>query len=342
MSQIPSPQNPNQQPSQQAPRTDHSAWDAAFASDEATVLLDESLLQNAAPSPAATQREGAAQPAYEAPASGDISWLDTPDEEATTPVTSLLRPAVPAAVTTAIPQVAPATSAPAAAVPEASVAVASTPTAVSTPAPSAHVSGAEADLFSPELEPSDTLSAQQQRFGRMQIIPGLMGLAALMGAFSFFSWAISLVLHAAAPAILPAGASLPSAPDTVSQLLAQGTNGVLYASLLGGSYLLSAWAGGYTAARMARFAPVKQGWSVWLWLVLSVAIASVLTAALPSQFNGSFAPFSAQSFLTTSVQVNGFLSFVLFLLIALVGALLGGLCGRIYHRRVERYPSVEH
>ncbi|MDO5749791.1 MAG: hypothetical protein Q4P78_01140 [Rothia sp. (in: high G+C Gram-positive bacteria)] len=342
MSQIPNPQNPQQSASsQQAQRSDHSAWDAAFASDEATVLLDESLLQNAAPSPAAAQRESAPQSAYEAPASGDISWLDTPDEEATTPVTSLLRPAVPAAVTTAIPQVAPAASAPAAA-PEATIPGASSAAAVSTPAPSAHVSGAETDLFSPEMEPSDALSAQQQRFGRMQIIPGLMGLAAFMGAFSFFSWAISLVLHVAAPAILPAGASLPSAPDTVSQLLAQGSNGVLYASLLGGSYLLSAWAGGYTAARMARFAPVKQGWSVWLWLVLSVGIASVLTAAMPGQFSGSFAPFSAQSFLTTSVQVNGFLAFVLFLLIALLGALLGGLCGRIYHRRVERYPSVEH
>ena len=36
---------------------------------------------------------------------------------------------------------------------------------------------------------------------------------------------------------------------------------------------------------------------------------------------------------------NGLLAVLLVLALSFLGAILGGLCGRLYHRRVDKYPS---
>lgn len=101
--------------------------------------------------------------------------------------------------------------------------------------------------------------------------------------------------------------------------------------------LIAYVAGGYVAARMARFSGLKQGLGVWLWAVIFSIVVGVIgffagnTSALMSRVSGLRLPVS-----TGTLTGGTIVTVVAIALIALVGALLGGLAGMRYHRRVDR------
>ncbi len=95
--------------------------------------------------------------------------------------------------------------------------------------------------------------------------------------------------------------------------------------------------GGYVAARMARFNGAKQGLAVWLW---AVVIAIILTIAgliagqqtdITSQVNLPALPVSSDE-----LTAGGLIGLAIVLVVTLVGAILGGLTGMRFHRRVDR------
>ncbi len=101
--------------------------------------------------------------------------------------------------------------------------------------------------------------------------------------------------------------------------------------------LIAYVAGGYVAARMARFSGLKQGLGVWLWALIFAIVLGVIgflagnTSDLMSRVSGLQLPVSTGSLTTGTI-----ITVVAIALIALVGALLGGLAGMRYHRRVDR------
>ncbi|WP_375423908.1 hypothetical protein [uncultured Friedmanniella sp.] len=101
--------------------------------------------------------------------------------------------------------------------------------------------------------------------------------------------------------------------------------------------LIAYVAGGYVAARMARFSGLKQGLGVWLWAVIFAVVLGVIgffagnTSALMSRVSGLRLPVS-----TGTLTGGTIVTVVAIALIALVGAMLGGLAGMRYHRRVDR------
>lgn len=110
--------------------------------------------------------------------------------------------------------------------------------------------------------------------------------------------------------------------------------GIILLAIIFVSYL----AGGYVAGRMARFNGLKQGLGVWLWAVIMailVAVAGWLADArfdLLAQLN-SFPRLPVnEGTLTTA----GVITAICVVAASLVGALLGGLAGMHYHRRVDR------
>ena len=110
--------------------------------------------------------------------------------------------------------------------------------------------------------------------------------------------------------------------------------GIVLLAIIFVSYL----AGGYVAGRMARFNGLKQGLGVWLWAVIMailVACAGWLAGArfdLLAQLN-SFPRLPVNEGTLTTAGVVAALAVVA---ASLIGALLGGLAGMRYHRRVDR------
>jgi hypothetical protein len=116
------------------------------------------------------------------------------------------------------------------------------------------------------------------------------------------------------------------------------TVGIVGAIALFVVLLTAYYCGGYVAARMARFNGVRQGLAVWLWSVFIAAVVAVLAALAGSQYDilselNSFPRIPvSQGTLTT----GGLLALVVAAIASLAGALLGGLAGMLFHRRVDR------
>jgi hypothetical protein len=97
------------------------------------------------------------------------------------------------------------------------------------------------------------------------------------------------------------------------------------------------YCGGYVAGRMARFNGLKQGLAVWLWAIIIILLLAALGAIL-----GSSSDMLQQvSFPTiptsrSDLTASGLIALAVLLGAALVGALLGGLAGMRFHRKVDR------
>jgi hypothetical protein len=113
--------------------------------------------------------------------------------------------------------------------------------------------------------------------------------------------------------------------------------------LVGGIVLLAIifvayLAGGYVAGRMARFNGLKQGLGVWLWAVIIailVAVAGMLAGArfdILRQLNS----FPRLPLNEGTLTTGGIIVAIGVVAVSLIGALLGGLAGMRYHRRVDR------
>jgi len=98
------------------------------------------------------------------------------------------------------------------------------------------------------------------------------------------------------------------------------------------------YCGGYVAGRMARFHGVRQGLAVWLWAVAIAALVAVLAALAGNQYDvlsklNSFPRIPvSQGNLTT----GGLIALVVVAAGSLGGALVGGLAGMHFHRKVDK------
>jgi len=101
---------------------------------------------------------------------------------------------------------------------------------------------------------------------------------------------------------------------------------------------VSYFAGGYVAGRMARFDGAKQGFAVWLWAIIVAVVVAIVAAIAGSQFDvlaqvNSFPRIPLnEGDLTAATAITA----VLLAIVSLVGAVLGGLAGMRFHRRVDR------
>ncbi len=113
--------------------------------------------------------------------------------------------------------------------------------------------------------------------------------------------------------------------------------------LVGGIVLLvilfiAYYCGGYVAGRMARFDGLKQGLAVWLWAIVVAIIVAVVGLLAGSEFNvlrelNSFPRIPIdEGTLTTA----GIIALVAVVVASLGGALLGGLAGMRFHRKVDK------
>jgi hypothetical protein len=95
--------------------------------------------------------------------------------------------------------------------------------------------------------------------------------------------------------------------------------------------------GGYVAGRMARFNGLLQGAAVWAWALVVAILVAILGAVAGTEYN-----ILAQLDIVPRIPVEegdlatgGIITAVAAVIVSLLGALLGGMAGMRFHRRVD-------
>jgi hypothetical protein len=171
--------------------------------------------------------------------------------------------------------------------------------------------------------------AQKEQFGGMKF-----------GA-TFFGWLTATGSVVILTALLTAaGVGIGQAQNLIVGQAAQNPvgTGLVGAIVLLVVVFIGYVAGGYVAGRMARFSGFKQGVGVFLWSVILTVVAAILVAIGGTRFDlltrlNIVVPIPMSTNALTAGAIIGGLAV---LVVTLVGAVLGGLAGMRFHRRVDR------
>jgi hypothetical protein len=195
------------------------------------------------------------------------------------------------------------------------------------PAPAAVPAGSQPSLR------EDVIAREKERYGGVKIGSAFFGWLTATGTAVLLT---ALVAGAGAAVGLSATGSAQEAGKAASDNAA--TVGIAGAIALIVVALVAYYCGGYVAGRMARFNGAKQGFAVWLWAVVIAIVVAVIAAIAGSQFNilANVNAFPRLPLNEGDVTTAGVITAVLVALASLGGAILGGLAGMRFHRRVDR------
>ena len=176
---------------------------------------------------------------------------------------------------------------------------------------------------------SEVVNREREEHGGIKIGAGFFGWLAATGMVVLLSALITATGAIAGDATDTDTASeAAGALDLSAESL--GVLGVVVALVV---WFVAYYSGGYVAGRMARFDGIKQGLAVWGWSIVIAIVVAVLAAVFGNEYAGlGGLPNITFDETTTTVIV----SVAVVLLTSLVGAMLGGLAGMRFHRRVDR------
>ena len=156
---------------------------------------------------------------------------------------------------------------------------------------------------------------------------------------AFFGWLTATGMAVLLTAVVTAGgAAVSLAQGNEADAPSVETIGLTEAIVLLVIFFVAYYCGGYVASRMARFNGMKQGFAVWIWaVVIAVAVAIAATVAgdkydVLSNLNNFPRIPSNEGDVTT----NGIIAALAIAGVTLVGAIMGGLAGMRFHRKVDR------
>lgn len=179
----------------------------------------------------------------------------------------------------------------------------------------------------------EVVAREKREFGGMRFGTAFFGWLTATGTAVLLT-----ALVAGAGAALGLGAQ--ADPEEVADQAAQnaGTIGIVGAIAVLVILLIAYFAGGYVAGRMARFSGAKQGIAVWLWALIVAVVLAIVSAIAGSQWNvlANLNSFPRLPFGEGELTTAGIVTAVAALLVSLLGAVLGGLAGMRFHRRVDR------
>jgi hypothetical protein len=180
----------------------------------------------------------------------------------------------------------------------------------------------------------DVLERERSEFGGMKFGSAFFGWLTATG-----TGVLLTALVAAAGAAVGLGAAGGSAKNAADQANANApTVGLIGAIVLAVILLVAYFCGGYVAGRMARFDGVKQGIAVWLWAVIIAVVIAVVGLIFGSRYNilGNLNSFPRIPLNEGSLTITGVVTAIIVAIVSLGGAILGGISGVRYHRRVDR------
>ena len=180
---------------------------------------------------------------------------------------------------------------------------------------------------------SDVLQREKEEFGGFKFGSAFFGWLTATGTVVLLT---ALVAAVGAAIGFSQGGTVDEAADAATENA--GTVGIVSAIVIGLVLLIGYFAGGYVAGRMARFSGVKQGIAVWIWAIAIAIIIAIVSAIAGSQWDilGNLSSFPRIPVTPETATTTGILTALGAAVVTLVGAILGGMAGMRYHRKVDR------
>ncbi len=193
--------------------------------------------------------------------------------------------------------------------------------------------GAAVPVDSEHTLRNDVMERERAEFGGMKFGSAFFGWLTATGTAVLLT---ALVAAAGAAVGVGANGNAQNAADQANKNA--GTVGIIGAIALVAVLFIAYFCGGYVAGRMARFDGAKQGIAVWLWAVIIAVVVALLSLVIGSQYNilGNLNSFPRIPLNEGTVTLTGIITAVAVAIVSLVGAILGGIAGMRYHRRVDR------
>ncbi len=185
----------------------------------------------------------------------------------------------------------------------------------------------------PVVDREVVLTRQKEEFGGIKF------------GSAFFGWLTATGTAVLLTALLTAaGAALGIAKGTdIGKAAQNATSNATTVGLVGAIALVvllfvAYFAGGYVAGRMARFSGAKQGLGVWLWAVIAAVVVAAVSLLAGSKYNilSSLNSFPRIPIKEGTLTTGGIITAIAVAVISLVAAILGGLTGMRYHRKIDR------
>jgi hypothetical protein len=169
----------------------------------------------------------------------------------------------------------------------------------------------------PERTVPDSAAEPKRRFGGIR------------WGSAFFGWvtAVGTALLLSAVGAVALGMAMPTGAPAL---------GVAGAVVLLVVLLVAYYCGGYVAGRMARFTGAKQGVAVWLWALPVAVILAVAGSVAGVRFDAIAGGLPRIPVVTDALTTGGVALGVGALVASFLGAVLGGMAGMRYNRKVDR------
>lgn len=176
----------------------------------------------------------------------------------------------------------------------------------------------------------EIVARERDQFGGMKVGSAFFGWLAASGTAVLLT-----ALVAAGGTALGLGQNIDTTEPTAADAQTVGlVGGIILLVVIFVAYLC----GGYVAGRMARFNGIKQGLGVWLWAIVIAIVVAILSVLAGNEFdilsrvNGfPRIPLNEGTLTTAGIVIAIGLT-----LVSLLGAILGGLTGMRFHRRVDK------
>ena len=177
----------------------------------------------------------------------------------------------------------------------------------------------------------DVVAREKSQFGGMQFGTAFFGWLTATGAAVLLT-----ALVAGAGAAIGSLADPSQAADAATDNAS--TVGLVGAIVLGLVILVSYFCGGYVAGRMSRFSGAKQGIAVWLWALIITVVLAIVGAIAGTQFNvlADLNSFPRIPINEGDLALGSIITALAIAVVSLGGAILGGLAGMRYHRKVDK------
>ena len=198
----------------------------------------------------------------------------------------------------------------------------------------ATVGTAEPDGTAVPLDSRTRVRRQREQFGGLKV------------GSCFFGWLAATGMVVVLTALVAAvGAALgwTRAVDVDQASANASTVGWVGAIVLLVVIFVGYYCGGYVAGRMARFHGARQGLGVWLWAVVIAVVLGIIGLIAGAQFDLT-SQVTALPRLPVdqgALTLGGVLTAAGVIVVSLVGAILGGLAGMRFHRRVDRLDVTD-
>ncbi|WP_139417794.1 hypothetical protein [Agromyces laixinhei] len=176
----------------------------------------------------------------------------------------------------------------------------------------------------------EAVALENERYGGVNVGSAFLGWVTATGAT-----VVLIALVAAVTALVAAmtGGVAEAATDVGGNLRAAGIWGVVILLVI---WFVSFYCGGYVAGRMARYNGALQGVAVWAWAVVIALIMTVVGLIAGQNLSVPAGASPTLPFPEDQAAMAAVVSSIIVAVVALAGAILGGLAGMRFCRTVDR------